>query len=229
MSSRLTDRIAAAEAALASHLQARTDHVTRHQNWRRRLVEAQDYADDAEEARTRQAILALMDERIRALQTDARNAERDLARLREDKADALRDPASHGLVLRIVGRWENAAPADARADELRRLAESRTRLGLVNIERRRSGPGLGFFFRWGLRGVALAGILTLFVSFGGEQSEGPFYKRISVEDGFGFVQIGRDGGGDWSLSAIETMISDVTGLPPLRQMIPGALELARAD
>ena len=45
-----------------------------------------------------------MDERIRALQTDAQRANREQARLEQHKADAIRDPGGHTTLLRIVDK-----------------------------------------------------------------------------------------------------------------------------
>ena len=141
------ERIAAAEKALNAHLDARECHIERHQAWRQRLLEAQEYVADAEEARTQTGLIAVMDDRIRGLQMDAQRANRDLKRLTTDKTEAIRDPSGHATLLRIIGKWEHVTPESQ--DRSRDLVEtSNTRLGLVNIQRTRTGPSLGFFLTW---------------------------------------------------------------------------------
>lgn len=216
MSRSFADRIAAAEAALNAHLDAREEHVIKHKNWRKRLVEAQDFIGDAEEARTQQALTALMDDRIRHLQRDAQSAQRDLARLKQDGAHAARDPGGHSTLLRIVGKWENAAPARAKTSG-DRVAESNIRLGLVNIEQTRTGPSRRFWFKWGFRGAALAGLMAVFLAFGDGGGAGGALGGLS-----GTAADGSAGSGG-AVAALEGLITRVTGLPPLTQMVPDAL------
>ena len=120
--------------------------------------------------------------------------------------------------------------APARKDKSRdQLTESTRRVGLVNIKRTRTGPSRGLLFKWGVKGAALVAILALFTSFDMEEGDGPFYKRVSVAEGGGFAQItGRDGG-SWSVSALENMITETTGLPPLTEIIPSALKAEKLN
>lgn len=212
MSRSFADRIAAAEAALNAHLDAREKNVMHHQNWKKRLVEAQDFITDAEEARTQQALTALMDDRIRTLQRDAQAAARDLKRLQDDRAEAIKDPGGHSSLLRIVGKWENVRTGASKGPS-DRLAESNTRLGLVNIEKTKTGPSNAFWLRWGFRGVALGGIMTLFIAFDSGAGGG--------------LLGGGTGTGGGAVAALEGMITRVTGLPPITQMVPEALASLR--
>lgn len=213
------DRIAAAEAALNAHLDAREQHVIRHQNWKKRLLDAQDFISDAEEARTQHALTALMDDRIRQLQRDAQAAQRDLARLKADRAEAARDPGGHSSLLRIIGKWENVAPPAEARRKGDRVVESNMRLGLVNIEKTRTGPGRGFWLRWGFRGAVLGGIMVAFLALGdgGSGAAG------------GLMGTAADGSNGGAVAALEGLISRVTGLPPLTQMIPDALAQMSLD
>ena len=72
-----------------------------------------------------------------------------------------------------------------------------------------------------MKGVALVAILALVASVGVEDGDGPLYKRVSVKDGFSFTA--QTGGQDWSVKALEQMVTQATGLPPLTEIIPAAL------
>ena len=109
-----SDRLKAAEKALAAHLEARETHIMRHHALKERLNGIQDNSADTEELRTQNAIGTLVDGRIRHLQFDMQRINRQLTRLRSEKNATKLDAKAHSALMQIVDKWDiqEDMPAD---------------------------------------------------------------------------------------------------------------------
>lgn len=221
-----SDRLKAAEKALAAHLEARETHIMRHHALKERLKGIQDNSADPEELRTQNALGTLVDGRIRHLQFDMQRINRQLARLRSEKNATKLDAKAHSALMQIVDKWDiqEDMPADpARAKRPKQAAPEKDKPepSLAELRQAQSVPEENLFMRCAVRSGAAAYLMVLFISVDLQAGDRPFHERLVWKQDAALVQLGKgaDASG-WNIDSIERTISQTTGLPPLREMLP---------
>lgn len=199
----LAQRIEAAKIAIEHRLYALEAHIGRHEAWRELLEEAQmiiierSASDgrtprptrpdgtpapkglDAEEKRTQTALLDLLTARIDELRYEEERVRKERNILHRACRASPNGPASDLEAVRIATRWTHVAPRRAtrprEEDSIRDvITETHANLNQEPLSERCA--------RWGLRGVAASGLLSLFVSFGGSHSVAQPIATLAFDD-----------------------------------------------